>query len=199
MKYLPVILLLIILIIPAITLLSLRKEVGLNQTNEGRMLLFYDNQDFQFSFVSPKNNLNSIVLKLKNFSIKVSVGRNSKPIYLNLLENQKILRQVQINGSNIVEESLVRFSFPEINNSKQKIYSVILNSPESKENEALGIYMDRLNNPVLTTYHIPTSKFQLIANIYASFTTRLLADKIFVLTWLILFGLIAFIIRSIKI
>ena len=93
MKYIPVVLLIIILIIPAVTLLNLRKEIGLKQTDEGKVLFFSGSDEFKFSFISPKKNLNSVVLKLKNITIRSSVGRNSKPIYFKLLENQGIIRQ----------------------------------------------------------------------------------------------------------
>src|SRR3989338_126192 len=115
MKYIPIIMLIIIIIIPAVTLLSLRKEIGLKQTEESKVLFFYGNQDYRFSFVSPKDNLNSVVVKLKNISIK-----NSKPVYFRLLDNQDIVKQIQINGSNIGDSSMVRFAFAAIKDSKDR-------------------------------------------------------------------------------
>lgn len=194
MKYIPVILLIIILIIPAITLLSLRKEIGLKQTTEGKVLFFYGSQDYRFSFVSLKENLNSIVLKLKNISI-----RNSKPVYFNLLQNHKSVRQLQLNGSNIGDGDMVRFAFAEIKNSKNILYTVVLSSPETEKIQALGIHTDTSDNPVIITYHIPTSRLQLISDSYKNFVNKILSDKIFVITWLILFGSIVFIIKSVDI
>lgn len=184
----------IILIIPTVTLLSLRKEIGLKQTNEGKVIFFSGNEEFKFSFISPKKNLNSVVLKLKNISI-----RNSKPVYFNLLKDQETVRQIKINGSNIGDSDMVRFAFAEIKNSKNIKYTVVLNSPETEENEALGIHTDTFNYPVIITYHIPTSRLQLMSDVYKNFVDKILADKIFATTWLILFGSIAFIIKSVTI
>lgn len=170
MKYIPVILLIIILIMPAVSLLTLRKEIGLKQTTEGN-------------------------LRLKNITIRSSVERNSKPIYFNLSENQKTIRQVQINGSNIIEDFNVRFTFPVIKNSENKPFTVILSSPETSKNEELGINTDTLSSPVIITYHIPASKVQLIFGVYKNLAERILADKIFVITWLTLFTSIVFIIK----
>lgn len=188
MKYIPIILLVIILIIPAVILLSLRKETGLKQINEGRVLFFSGIQDYKFSFISPKENLNSVVLKLKNISI-----RNSKPVYFTLLENHETLRQLQIKGSNIGDGSLVRFAFAEIKKSKDKKYTVILSSPETNKNEELGVNTDVYNNPVITTYHIPSSRLKLIFSVYENFASKIFVDKIFIFIWLISFGLIAYI------
>lgn len=194
MKYIPVILLVIILIIPAVTLLNLRKEIGLKQTDEGKILFFYGGQDYRFSFISPKENLSSVVIKLKNISI-----RNSKPVNFNLLENGKTVRQLQINGSNIEDSGMIRFAFKEIKDSKNKKYTVILNSPETEKSEALGIHTDTSSHPVIITYHIPSSRLQLIFNVYKNLVTKILADKIFNVTWLILFGCIVFLIKSVDI
>lgn len=194
MKYIPVIILIIILILPAVTLLSLRKETGLKQTDEGKVLFFYGDQDFRFSFISPAQNLNSVVLKLKNISI-----RNSKPVYFNLLEDQETVRQIQINGSNIGDSDMVRFAFAEIKNSRNKKYTVILNSPETEKNEALGIHTDTFNYPVIITYHIPSSRLQVIFNVYKGLANKILTDRIFIAIWLILFGSAVLILKSVDI
>lgn len=194
MKYIPVALLVIILLLPAITLLSLRKEIGLSRTIEGHVLFFYGDHDYRFSFISPKENLNSVVLKLKNISI-----RNTKTVYFNLLENQKSLRQIVINGSNIGDSSMTRFAFTEIKDSKDKKYTVILSSPETKQNQALGIHTDLSDHPVIMTYHIPSSKFQLVFDTYKNFITKIFSDPIFIAAWFILLGITAFVLRSINI
>ncbi|OGE64798.1 hypothetical protein A3I48_00555 [Candidatus Daviesbacteria bacterium RIFCSPLOWO2_02_FULL_36_7] len=194
MKYIPIIMLIIIIIIPAVTLLSLRKEIGLKQTEESKVLFFYGNQDYRFSFVSPKDNLNSVVVKLKNISIK-----NSKPVYFRLLDNQDIVKQIQINGSNIGDSSMVRFAFAAIKDSKDRRYTISLTSPQTEKNEALGIHTDTLNHPVIITYHIPSSRLQLISDIYKNLGTKILTDKILLATWLLLFYVAVFLIRSLDI
>lgn len=198
MKFIPLILLVIILIFPALALMALRKEIGLKQTNEGKVLYFYGKEDFQFSFTSPKKNLNSVVLKLENINIRVSVGRNSKPLYFSLLENEETLRKLQISGSNFVNDALVRFIFPVIEDSENKSYKIILSSPESEGGEALGIFTDNFGNPVIITYHLPSSRLQLISDVYKNLITRILADKVFIGFWLVLMGSAAFITKKVK-
>lgn len=191
MKYLPIVLLIFILLLPAMTLLTIRKEIGLKQTNEGKVLFFSGSGEFKFSFISPKDNLNSVVLKLKNISI-----RNSKPVYFYLLEDQERKRQIKINGSNIGDSSMVRFAFADINDSKNKKYTVILNSPETKKDDELGIHTDFSNNPVILTYHTPSSRFQLILDTYKNLGRKIFADKIFILIWLIFLGLPTYILLT---
>lgn len=199
MKYIPVISIIFILILPALILLTLRKEVGLKQTSEGKVVFISGSEEFKFSFISPKKNLNSIVLKLKNITIRSSVGRNSKPIYFKLLKNQVVIRQVQINGANIIEDFDVRFTFPVIEDSENKTFTITLSSPETNKDEAFGINTDNSNNPIIITYHIPTSKLNLIFDAYKNFAERILADKPFIAIWLILLSFAVFIIRSLNI
>lgn len=193
MKYIPIALLITILLIPAVILLNLQKEIGLKQENEGKVIFFYGHKDFKSSFVSPKANLKSIVLKLKNISI-----RNSKPVKFSLLDKLDIIRQIDISGSNIPDGDIVRFTFEEIKNSKNKKYTIILSSPESTENEELGIHTDTLDNPVIITYHVPTSKLELILNVYKNFVIKIGIDKIFIAMWIILFSVICFLLKSIR-
>lgn len=199
MKYIPIIIFIIILILPALTLLSLRKETGLKQTNARKVIFISENSVFKFSFVSPKRNLNSVVLKLKNVTIRSSVGRNTKPIYFKLLENREIIRQVEISGSNIIEDSDIRFTFPTIENSEDKTYSVILSSPETNKSEEVGINADNSGYPFIITYHIPASKLHLISDVYTNFLQRIIIDKIFVSVWLILLGSFIFVVNLLDI
>ena len=164
----------------------------------GKVIFISGNEEFKFSFISPKKNLNSIVLKLKNITIRSSVGRNTKPIYFKLLENQKIIRQIQISGSNIIEDFDVRFAFLAIEDSENKTFNVILSSPETSKNEEIGINTDTSNYPVIITYHIPTSRLHLILNVYKNFAEKIFVDKVFITIWLILFGSTVIIIKSLK-
>ena len=94
---------------------------------------------------------------------------------------------------------MTRFAFTKIKDSKDRKYTIILSSPKTKKDEALGIHTDTLNHPVIVTYHIPTSRLQLISDVYKNFVDKILADKIFVTIWLILFGSIVLIIKSVSI
>ena len=133
MKYIPIFLLIIIILIPAVTLLGLKKETGLKQTDEYKKIFFYKNRDFVFSFISPKARLNSIVLKMWNLSIE-----NNKPVYINLLSDQKIIRSLRLNDSNMPNGEMLRLSFPEITDSKNKRFTLALNAPETEKDDVLG-------------------------------------------------------------
>lgn len=181
MKYIPFILLISILIIPAVTLLSLRKEIGLKQTEEYKKVFFHSKKDFRFSFISPKDRLNSIALKIWNLSLQ-----KNKTIYFNLLSDQKNIRHLTLNDNNLPIGQMVRFSFPEITNSKNKYYTLILSAPDTQQDDVLGVYTNASDYPVMTTYHTLTSKSQLILNTYQNLADKILTDKIFIMLWVIL-------------
>lgn len=179
------ILILLIIILPGLTLLSLKKVTGLKQTNEGKVLFFYGDKNYSYTFISPEDNLNSVVLKLKNILIK-----NSEVVKFSLLDKRmQPIRNIDINGSNIPDGDLVRFAFEPISNSKGKEYTIFLSSPKSTEEKSIGIHTDPENNPVLITYHQTTSKISLISKIYQDFILRVFADKIFISIWFLLLTL----------
>lgn len=194
MKYIPILILIIILILPALVLLSLRKEVGLKQMDEYKKVFFHSNQDFRFSFISPKEKLNSIILKIWNLSID-----NNKPIYFKLLLDQKTIRQLTLNDVNINNGDMVRFAFPEITDSKNKLFTLVLSAPDTKQDDVLGVYTDANNHPVIITYHTPLSKLELILDVYKNFGIKLVSDRIFILIWLILFGSTILIVKKLDI
>lgn len=194
MKYLPFILIILIFTIPAITLLNLRRETGLKQMGEYKKVFFHSKQDFFFSFISPKEKLNSVILKIWNLSID-----NNKPIYFKLLSNQKTIRQLILNDANIINGDMVRFSFPEITDSKNKSFTVVLSAPDTKKDDVLGVYTDANNYPVIITYHTPSSKLKLILDVYKNFGIKLVSDRIFILMWLIMLGSTVLIIRKLDI
>ncbi|OGE33536.1 hypothetical protein A3D83_01030 [Candidatus Daviesbacteria bacterium RIFCSPHIGHO2_02_FULL_41_10] len=182
MKYIPIFLLIIIILIPAVTLLGLKKETGLKQTDEYKKIFFYKNRDFVFSFISPKARLNSIVLKMWNLSIE-----NNKPVYINLLSDQKIIRSLRLNDSNMPNGEMLRLSFPEITDSKNKRFTLVLNAPETEKDDVLGVYTNAGDHPVMTTFHTLSSRSQLILDTYNNFFNKILFDKTFFVIWLILF------------
>lgn len=192
MKYIPI-LIIIIILLPAVTLLSLRKEVGLKQTDEYKKVFFHSKQDFIFSFISPKEKLNSVILKMWNLSIE-----NNKPIYFKLLSDQTTIRQLTLNDVNIGNGDMVRFTFPEIIDSKNKRFTLVLSAPDTKNDDVLGVYTNSSDYPVIITYHTLSSRLQLILSTYKHFITRMLADKAFVVGWLLLSGSIVFVIKRLN-
>lgn len=174
MRYLPLTSLVIILILPAITLLGLRKEKGLQQTDTYTVTFFHRKKDFQFSFVSPKDNLNSIALKMWNLSLE-----KNKPIYFKLSLDQQTVRQLVVNDSNIINGDMVRFSFPEVVDSKGKYFTLTLNAPETQRDDVLGVYINSNNYPVINTFHKSTNQLQLILGVYWNLIKRIIIDKTF--------------------
>lgn len=193
MKYIPI-LIIIIILLPAATLLSLRKEVGLKQADEHKKIFFHSKQDFIFSFISPKEKLNSVILKMWNLSIE-----NNKPIYFKLLSNQTTIRQLTLNDINIGNGDMVRFSFPEIIDSKNKRFTLVLSAPDTIKDDVLGVYTNAFDYPVMITYHTPSSKLKLIFDVYNNLGIKILADKTFFVIWLLLLSSTVFLIKSLKI
>lgn len=183
MKYIPLFIIFLIILSPGIIILSLRKTTGLVQWNEANIIYIYSDKKYESSFISPKENLNSITLKFYNLGSK-----NIKPLYFELAENDKIIRTLNINGMHITDRQSVRLAFPLINDSKNKLFKIILNSPESNEDDAVGIFTDDKDRPVMVTYHHPSSKIKLIEEVYKNTTLRLAEDKLFIAIWLILLG-----------
>lgn len=169
------IILFLILLSPAIASLSIRKTVGLNNQAENHIEYFYKDKNYSFDFISPKPNLNSISLRLKNTSL-----RNTQPVEFRLYQANKLVRQINLNRSNIGNGTWVRMSFNEISNSKSKSFKFELLS-KSAEQDALAIHLNSRNEPAMITYHNISSRINLISEIYFG-----LFSKVFHLDWLLI-------------
>src|SRR4030042_6086393 len=113
-----------------------KHRVDLAQTSGQTLYQIYGQRKVGQTFVANKNNLEMIVLNLRNGRL-----RNQQPIYFYLQEvdqTQKI-GELEINGYNIGDPSLVKFQFEPIPDSAGKTYYFYLESPESNVDDAVEI------------------------------------------------------------
>lgn len=177
MKYL-ILLIIFIILLPAFVTLMLHKSIGLNQQSENHTVYFYGNQNYTQNFTSPKENLNSLSLRMKNTSLG-----NKEPVTFSIYSASQKITQLKLNGSNIGDGGWVRFSFDKISDSKNRTFRLELSSLTSTPVNAIGVQVNSQNETALITYHIPSSKLNLIYDIYLSFFKKVLQDPIFIIIW----------------
>ena len=178
MKYYIFSLIFILLISPAITALALRRTIGVDDQKENQVLEIFEDNEFTSSFVSPKDHLTSVLLKLKNSEI-----RNSEPINFSLYSDSEKIREVFFNGVNVGVGSWIRLSFGEITNSMNKTYHFSITSPSSTKENSIGIHTDEKGIPAIITYHKIDSYPTLVLGIYSQFFRKLLMDGPFFILW----------------
>ncbi len=177
-----------VLLLPFFISFSVKKTTGLNLTDASEKIYFYEDKMFKKTFISPKNNLNSVVLKLKNAAL-----RNQEQVIFRMLEEGKVIREEKINGYNIKDEDWVRFAFEVVPNSYQKEFEMELVSPNSKINNAIAVYINNSGIPGIITYHTLSSRKELILQIYSDLYKRLTQDGWFLIFWFVLLVFVYFI------
>ncbi|OGV89185.1 hypothetical protein A2Z41_02170 [Microgenomates group bacterium RBG_19FT_COMBO_39_10] len=113
-----------------------KHRVDLAQTRGKELYQIYGQRQVGQTFVANKNNLEMIIVNLRNGRL-----RNQQPIYFYLQEANRPqnLRKLEINGFNIGDPSLVKFQFEPIPDSAGKTYYFYLESPDSNVNDAVEI------------------------------------------------------------
>ena len=113
-----------------------KHRVDLAQTRGKELYQIYGQRKVGQTFVANKNNLEMIIVNLRNGRL-----RNQQPIYFYLQEANRPqnLRKLEINGFNIGDPSLVKFQFEPIPDSAGKTYYFYLESPDSNVNDAVEI------------------------------------------------------------
>lgn len=166
-----------IMILPTLELLTLRKVTGIEQNPSGQIIYFLKDRDFKQQFISPKNNLYSIEIKLKNPDM-----RNRDPVTFSLSSDNKTLSKLDLNGTNIRDGDWTRFTFEEIPQSENQSFGFTLasNSPPDK---AIGVEVNGQNQAAFITFHRIPSRLNLIIDTYQQFSNKLIADKFFLGIW----------------
>src|SRR3989344_4275127 len=180
MRYICIFYILLILLVPAFAAFARKKRLGLNRQTENYVYYFYGENNYKSLFISPQENLNSIALKIKNPNLK-----NNLPARLSL-SNDKINENINFSGKNVGDGDWIRFTFPEIPDSKDKKFFLELSSIESSRTDALGINIDKeSSSPAITTYHRINSHKNLIFDIYKNFLIKVSQDKLFISFWIL--------------
>lgn len=182
----------LILLLPGLVVLSLQKKVGVRQVEGDRQIYIYEERVFIDSFVSPENNLNSVVIRLKN-----SFGSNKEEFNFSLIKDGQKIREVKVNGYNIGDDDWVRFAFAKIEETKDKRFEIELGSPKAKEPTAIKVFVDGQYRASLMTYHDVDSRLQMAVDMYRSFLNKFIKDKNFLFVWsallcMVLLGVIKF-------
>lgn len=179
MKKYIVALFIFIMILPGLELLSLRKITGIENRASNHVINFFKGHDFQQQFISPKNNLYSIEIKLKNSNM-----RNHDPVTFTLT-SKDTLQKLDLNGTNIRDSDWTRFTFEEISQSQNQSFTFTLSSPSSMDN-ALAIEINNQKQAAFVTHHRIPSRLNLITETYQQFLKKLMADKFFLVAWALL-------------
>ncbi|MCL5783739.1 MAG: hypothetical protein M1142_00065 [Patescibacteria group bacterium] len=164
-----------IILLPAIATFLIHKEMGIDIPGNQKIFYFYKDTSFNQSFISPKNNLNSVLLRLKNKGLI-----NHESVTFNLYSNNQLARTITVNGSNIPDDDWVRFSFDKIQDSKNRSFKAELLSSNSTKENAIGVEMNN-SQAALRTYHSIDSYPQFIKGIYPHFYLSL-RSRIFILS-----------------
>lgn len=194
-----IVLFVVILAVLAISVFGVRKRVDIVQNRGDDLYQIYGNREVGQTFIASKNNLNIIVLNLKNPAL-----RNQQLIYFRLEESKTAnkLREIQISGLNIGDPSSVRFQFDPILDSAGESYRFYLNSPLSTVEDAIEVYyspkdiyaggemiisdQEITGELCFTSYYYPGSKIAVIRETVRDFLLRFWSDKSFVFIYLIL-------------
>lgn len=182
-----------------LTAFGVRKRVDVLQTRGNNLYQLYGDKTVGQTFLANEDNLNIIILDLKNAALK-----NQEPIYFHLedAEASRSLREIEISGLNVGDPSSVRFQFEPVPDSAGKTYFFYLESPTSTEKDAIEIYyssQDMYSGGVMvvdnqetkgelrfTSFYYPGSKMILIRETINDFASRFFTDKAFVFFYLIL-------------
>ncbi|MBU3956784.1 hypothetical protein KKI19_00685 [Patescibacteria group bacterium] len=199
--WLKVILILVtaLLVVLLFSVFGIRKRVDIAQTSGDYLYQIYEDRKVGQTFVANKDNLNIIVLDLRNAMLK-----NEQPIVFHLREmgTDRDLREIQISGLNVGDPGSVRFQFEPISDSAGKSYYFYLESPSSTVFDAVEIFHSPkdvysegemiLNDKSavgelrFVSYYYPGSKKNVIRETIKDFTSRLFTDKGFIISYLFL-------------
>jgi hypothetical protein len=183
-------LLFLIIIIPT---LFLREKPGISQIYFENTLPLDINHSYLETFISDRNNLNSVSVLLKNPALK---SHNKVNIEIQSKDN-KFFQSLEISGQGIQDPSWIKVKFSPINSKKGDIFYIKIISDAQKDNN-LYIYGNKNNQSInfKTTYKSLSLKDSLKDNI--SYQASRLSElnkfqSIFYLTFLITVNLLLFI------
>jgi hypothetical protein len=183
-------LLFLLIILPT---LFLREKPGVSQISFENILSLDTNYSHIESFVSDRDNLNSVSVLLKNPALKSNDNVNIE------IQNGKteLIQSLEVTGKGIQDPGWVKVKFSPINSKKGDIFYIKITSNAKKDND-LYIYGNKNNQSInfKTTYKSSSLKDSLKDNInyQASRLSELNKfQSIFYLTLLITVNLLLFI------
>lgn len=130
----------LLIILPTI---FLKEKPGIRQTSFENILPLDINHSYTQSFVSDRNNLNSISVLLKNPALK-----SINMVYLEVQNsNYETIESFSVSGQSIEDPGWVNFKFSPISSKKGDIFYIKITSDSPKDN-LLYIYGDKNTNNI---------------------------------------------------
>jgi hypothetical protein len=127
----------LLFIVPSILLFSMESVAYDSQPGLGGT-----SKVFGDTVLSQDVYFNHTDLSQIGMSIKNPVLINKKDILLQIYNlDGTLLSSAKVSGKNIPDGSLVKFTFPAIENSKDKWFILVLSARDSSENEALEVFL----------------------------------------------------------
>lgn len=123
------------LLSPVLLLSGIKNYPGVNQPSLNTTQKIYGNVTLSQSFLSRENNLSAIGMSIKNPNLN-----NKEQIKLALSGDDIYLESIK-NGANITDGGFVKFDFPPVRDSADKIYNFAVSSPSSNKEEALEVFL----------------------------------------------------------
>lgn len=175
------------------SVLVIRKQVDLVQDQGEVLYQISGEKRIGQSFTPLHDNLNIIMLDLRNIQI-----RNEEKITFTLEEKEtkEEVRRIEISGANIGDPSRIRFQFDPLSDSGGRSYIFFLESPTSTPQNGVEIFYSPqdvypqgtmwLNNQELegdlrfTVHYFPGQKAQVLREVISAFWERFGVDKFFI-------------------
>lgn len=113
--------------------------------NDGDFIPFYDlerKKELSQEFTCAVNNLEGIHIKLGTYGKKI-VGRTVKLVIKD--EEGKVLRESSISSTDIIDSGYNMFSFPKIQDSIRKNYSLEIDCVDCTNSEKIAVYGEEAN------------------------------------------------------
>lgn len=203
-----IILFLVLVVLPMIATLTIKVIPGGVQPSLGNTVKIYDQYVYSQSFISPDNNLTGIGTSIKNPNFA-----NKKRAFVNLLDDQnKLVRTVTLNGTNIADGKFVKILFDPILDSKDKKYTWTMHSFDSTFDDALELFITN-NKPSWSlefkvnenqvkdgisyiTLHRPKSKTEVLQRVTGEWANKIKEDSIFFIIYALVIIVLGFIVIS---
>lgn len=197
-----------IIFLPAALLLAIKEFSFSDQPSLDATQRIFGETIVSQSFVSQDNNLSSLGMSIKNPNLQ-----NREDIILTLFEGGVEKRKVVVSGKNIGDGNFVKFRFTPIDDSKDKKYTFILSAPQTSEDKSLEVFYKGLpsinlnmlinNQPIagdvsFVSFYHPQNIFSLVGIVYKGWFNKLIADKLFFVTFLAVILILLGFLKGIK-
>lgn len=172
----------ILLVIAASFVLSGCNRLDEHQPLTSEIVKFSEGESISLPINPSRNNLNTVSVCLRN------PQRELIPLTFAISEGQSILRTFDFSSGNIDNEDCTKFKFEPLSDSGGKSYKVTINSlPASKDKLVPTVLTVEKHEGVIhykTFYYQPLG--EVVSESLSLFVSRLGADPIFMIFWLII-------------